>query len=205
MPAARLARWLDGFATRHGCPTYAVAPGAADVVRLTGSDGSTAALAVPFPPLCADPTAPYAGLVDHVLRPRTLGLVLLRRGGYAVGLSRAGTITDAKAGTRHVQGRTAAGGWSQHRYARRRANQTAELVAAVAEQTARLLLPVAGTLDAVVTGGDRRLLATLLGEARLAPLRALVLARVLDVADPRARTLARAVEQAGASVIELAD
>ena len=31
--------------------------------------------------------------------------------------------TAHKVGTRHVQSRTAAGGWSQQRYARRRANQ----------------------------------------------------------------------------------
>ena len=56
-------------------------------------------------------------------------LLLLRRGGYGVGrASQGGALAASKVGTRYVQSRTAAGGWSQHRFARRRDNQAAGLI-----------------------------------------------------------------------------
>ncbi len=69
-----------------------------------------------------------------------LGVVLVRRGGYAVGLASGGTFSASKVGTRHVQSRTAAGGWSQQRFARRRGNQADALVDAVVGHARRILL-----------------------------------------------------------------
>ncbi|HSE55432.1 MAG TPA: acVLRF1 family peptidyl-tRNA hydrolase, partial [Nocardioidaceae bacterium] len=197
---ARLAGWLDGFQARHGTLTFATET---DVVALVGADGVTAVLVPPFPPFRADPQAPYAGLVAHVSRPRTVGLLLVRRGGFGVGVGRAGRLLASKVGTRYVQSRTAAGGWSQQRYARRRANQTAELVGAAAEQAERLLASRVDELDAVVVGGDRRLVRTVLEEPRLAKVAALVTGRVLDVADPRQQVLEKALDRAGSCLIEL--
>ena len=54
--------------------------------------------------------------------------------------SLAGTLTAAKVGSRHVQSRTAAGGWSQQRFARRRGKQADELVDAVVRHARRILL-----------------------------------------------------------------
>ena len=68
-----------------------------------------------------------------------LGVLLIRRGGYAVGLARGAAFAESKVGKRHVQSRTAAGGWSQQRFARRRGNQADELVRAVTEHTLRIL------------------------------------------------------------------
>ena len=73
-----------------------------------------------------------AGLATWAEPPHRTGLVLVRRGGYAVGVAAGERLTASKVGTRYVQSRTAAGGWSQQRYARRRVNQADELVAAVA-------------------------------------------------------------------------
>ena len=56
------------------------------------------------------------------------GVLLLRRAGYAVAAFEGGTVAEKKVGTRHIHGRTAAGGWSQQRYARRRDNQADEIV-----------------------------------------------------------------------------
>jgi VLRF1 release factor-like protein len=53
----------------------------------------------------------------------------------------------------------------------------------------RVLVPAAGRLDAVVLGGDRRALDEVMADQRLAPLRALVADRVLDVPDPRLAVL----------------
>ena len=60
-----------------------------------------------------------------------LAVVLVRRGGYAVGVASGDRLTAHKVGTRYVQSRTAAGGWSQQRFARRRANQADGLVGEV--------------------------------------------------------------------------
>ena len=60
-----------------------------------------------------------------------LAVLLLRRGGYAVALAAEDGLLAHKVGSRHVQSRTAAGGWSQQRFARRRGNQADALVGAV--------------------------------------------------------------------------
>ncbi len=68
-----------------------------------------------------------------------LAVVLVRRGGYAVGVGSGDRLTSHKVGSRYVQSRTAAGGWSQQRFARRRANQADGLVGAAVEHAVRLL------------------------------------------------------------------
>ena len=107
----RLDRWLRGFEERHG-PVVCTAE--QQQVRLDALDGAVAVCEVPFPPLALpapDGTA-YAGLVEHALRPRRVGILLARLGGHAVGVLDGQELVTTKAGQRHVQGRTAAGGWS---------------------------------------------------------------------------------------------
>ncbi|MDP9393564.1 MAG: hypothetical protein M3Q27_04555, partial [Actinomycetota bacterium] len=120
VPARRLARWLDGFAERHGATSYDATP---ELVTVRATDAATAEVEVPFPPLAVDPALPYGGLLDHVARPRRVGVLLVRRGGHAAGIFDGGRLVSAKVGSRHVQGRSAAGGWSQQRFARRREGQ----------------------------------------------------------------------------------
>ena len=125
-----------------------------------------------------------------------LGVVLIRRGGYAVGLAIGGTVKVSKAGSRHVQGRTAAGGWSQQRFARRRENQADALVAAVAGHAERLLVRGAGGIPAgLVTGGDRALVAAVLADPRCRPLTDLPRRDLPDLPDPDSRVLAEAVRR----------
>ena len=175
MPPARLGRWLTGFADRHGA---VVTTSAADEVRLLAADGAEALVEVPFPPLSGD-------LEEHVRRQRTVGVVLVRKGGHAIGVFVGDRLVDSKVGTRHVQGRTAAGGWSQQRFARRREGQTAVAVTAAADTAARVLLP--HDLDAVVAGGDRGMVDEVLADPRLRHLT--VSGRLLDVPDPRLAVL----------------
>ncbi|HRW18293.1 MAG TPA: acVLRF1 family peptidyl-tRNA hydrolase [Dermatophilaceae bacterium] len=120
-----------------------------------------------------------------------LGLVLIRRGGYAVGLAREGRLVASKAGRRRVQSRTAAGGWSQQRYARRRANQADELVEAVAEHAVRLL--AGEQLQGLVVGGDRSLASAVLAEPGLGVLGELPRRELPDLPDPDLRLLQRAL------------
>ncbi len=88
-----------------------------------------------------------------------------------------------------MHGRSAAGGQSQKRFARRREGQARVALAASADTAARILVPAAAQLDAVVLGGDRSALSTVLADERLAVLRPLVSGDVLDVPDPRLRVL----------------
>jgi hypothetical protein len=183
--AARLARWVDGFAERHGGPSVVGRDGAALV--LTAPDGARAAFtsAFPLPAHVEDVT----GLLSWVGTPRRCAVVLVRRGGYACALldtGRAGAaaVTASKVGTRYVQSRTAAGGWSQQRFARRRDNQARDLTRAVADHAVRLVPP--GSADWLVTGGDRALVEAVLGDPRLRALTAMHRGPHLTVGDPRA-------------------
>src|SRR5690348_5428239 len=66
---ARLRRWLDGFADRHGRTTWAVVDGALDGVAEDGSTARCAAL-LPFEPRAEGAEEPAVGLdaafVAHV-------------------------------------------------------------------------------------------------------------------------------------------
>ena len=88
-----------------------------------------------------------------VPRPTRWGVLLVRKGGFAVARLAGERIVESKVGQRHVQGRTKAGGQSQQRFARRRDNQARQAYEAAAEHAVRILgeLPPAA---AVVTGGD---------------------------------------------------
>jgi hypothetical protein len=184
----RLARWLDGFVERHG--EIAVTP-APDGVVVTAADGEVAECH-----LLLGAAEDLDSLVTEALRPRRLGLLLVRRGGYAVGVAAGTRLVASKVGSRYVQSRTAAGGWSQHRFARRRENQARAAAGDTADVVARLLVPEAGALQGLVTGGDRRLVDDVLADPRLTPLRALRVERFLDVPDPKLIVLKTAVTAA---------
>jgi hypothetical protein len=164
------------------------------VVHLTVVSGARAACAVPFPPLDVELALPYGGLVEHALTERTVGAVLVRRGGFATGVFHGATLLASKVGARPVPGRSAAGGWSQQRFARRRAEAARRAFDAASTTAIRVLAPFAGRLEALVVGGDRTaldaVLATVLADRRLAVLRGLPVVTVPDVPEPRHRVLA---------------
>jgi hypothetical protein len=96
-------------------------------------------------------------------------------------------------GSHYVQGRTKAGGWSQQRYARRRANQAGRSFEAAAADAAEILLPRLGSLEALITGGDRAAVSAVLAEPGLERLAEPGLRHgfgVLAVPDPNAHVLA---------------
>ncbi len=191
VPPERLPRWLDGFAGRHGAVEATLS---SDTVTLVAEDGAGAVIAVPFLPWL--PVGePLDALLAHVGRTRAVGVVLVRKGGYAVGRFVGARLVESKVDSTYVQGRTKAGGWSQQRYARRRDNQSAKAYAETADVAARLLVPHAATLDAFVGGGDPPAVAAVLADPRLASLRPLLQPRVLPVPDPRLRVLEAFPEQ----------
>jgi hypothetical protein len=187
----RLRGWLDGFYSRHDGATE-------QGLVLTGtSNGDTATL---FPPPGhPDPTDIDALLADLV-RPPRIALLLARKGAAAVGVVDGTTVTVSKVQRFYVQGRTAAGGSSQQRYARRRANQADAAVARAADIAARVLLPYASAhpdpVTALVCGGDRSMIDTVLADRRLAPLAALRHPHLLECPEPRFDVLTEAAAAA---------
>lgn len=198
----RVAGWVDGFSERHGGIETSWSP---EVVTAVAADSAVAELQVPFPPLVAATGDPIESFVEHAAQDRLVGVLLVRRGGYAAGVFDGTRLIASKVGSRHVQGRSAAGGWSQQRFARRRAGQGRLALSAAADVAAPLLLPYVGRLDGLVLGGDRASVATVLADHRLAPLRTLPVGPHLDVPDPRQVVLERAARQFRAVRIRVVD
>lgn len=192
----RLNRWLDGFVQRHG------APETEDGLVITGADGVTAEL---FPPPGAGPVATIDELIAEARLPRRIGLLLARRGALGVATAFGADIEVSKVETSYVQGRTAAGGWSQQRYARRRGNQATAAVEKAVEITHRVLLPAVDRLSALVCGGDRATVGAILAEPRLAPLARVRSERFLEVAEPRYAVLEEAATAARRVRVRLSD
>jgi hypothetical protein len=198
----RLAGWLTRFGARHGGLAYAAGETA---VVLTAADGAVAECRVPFPPLRADPAAPYGGLIEHAVAERRVGVLLVRLGGHAAGVFAGTRLVASKVGARQVHGRSAAGGWSQHRFARRRQGQVRTALAAAADVAAATLVPAVPGLDAVVLGGDRRAVDSVLADPRLAALLPLVVEPRLDVPDPRLRVLEQTPRQFRATRVRVVE
>lgn len=187
----RLGRWVEGFVERHGACTTALGDAAAPgTVVLVAADGSEAHIEVPFPPLATLGAPVLEALLAHVLRPRTVGVLLVRLGGYAAGVFDGGVLVSSKVGSRQVHGRSAAGGWSQQRFARRREGQASVALQSAADNAVRIL--VGRPMDAVVVGGERTAVEAVLDDRRLAEVKALVTGRLLDVPDPRLTVLQKA-------------
>ena len=207
VPPERLVSWIVTFAQRHGgaAPDRPVTPGEdGAVVTFTAADGAVAECHPPFPPVPSGPGAadgrpPEAvvraaaeALAAHAAADRTIGVLLVRLGGYAVGVFSGSPprLIDSKTGSRPVHGRSAAGGWSQHRFARRRENQAATALRAAADAAAEVFGRYGpDRLDAVVLGGDKRSAAGLRGDARLEKYLAKATGRFLTVPDPRLAVL----------------
>ncbi len=214
--AERLPGWAERFAAAHGavrCDQHD------DGLHLSAADGSTALLQSPWPPA----GRPGRGatelerLASLAAQSRTVAVVLIRSGGYALGLCRDGVVLAAKSGSGFSQSRSGAGGSSQQRSARRRANQADAMLERVAEH-AKLLFgpqpPASGTgpgttylgiAEYLVLGGDRALTSLFMAEPRAAFLVRLPQLRFLDVPDPKASVLKTAAREVQAIRIRVTD
>jgi hypothetical protein len=203
----RLLSWFERFAESHG--GAALTRTAADRVKVRAVDAAMAAVDVPFgplaPPHVEQPGLAVSSLVEHVCRPRRIGLVLVRLGAHSVGIAWGGEIEQSSTGRHLVHGRNKAGGWSQQRFARRREGQSRRALDAAADTVARVLLPAWERLDAVVLGGDRHALHALRGDSRLSGLLGSAEPRVLDVPEPRRAVLDEAARRALAVEVHVHD
>jgi hypothetical protein len=192
VPAERVVRWMANFETRHGATAYDVRDGA---LEGTAADGSTFTARLPFDTAYEGPPEP-AGLAAAVAPPDQWGVLLVRKGGFAVARMAGEAIAEHKIGQRHVQGRTKAGGQSQQRFARRRDNQARQAFEAAADHAARILRP-----GPLVTGGDHAAVDEVLADPRLRGVT--VVGPWLAVADPKRAVLDQAVGDAMAVRVEV--
>jgi hypothetical protein len=201
VPAERLVRWFDNFGTRHGAPDLAVHEGR---LVATAPDGTVAEAALPFGRAyhAAPEVAAFRVAAEAPVR---WGVLLVRKGGFAVAAGRGPAPEVSKVGQRHVQGRTKAGGQSQQRFSRRRDNQARQAYEAAADHAHRILVAEFGGLEALVCGGDRAAVEAVLADPRLAALADRRSEPWLPVPDPRRAVLDEAVRDARAARVTVAD
>ena len=118
---------------------------------------------------------------DHVV-----AALLVRLGGYAVGVFEGERVVASKVGTRFVKGRHKKGGSSSSRFRRRREEQARVLLDAAAETFERVVEPY--SVEFVALGGDRRAVDQVLERIDL---QAPSLPRFFITGDPRQRDLER--------------
>ncbi|MCW2850269.1 MAG: hypothetical protein JWR90_4243 [Marmoricola sp.] len=193
MPVTRLVRWVQNFTSRHGETTLV---GRQDGLGGRAADGSSFAAHLPFGGAYDGP-ADLDSFAEACAPPVDWGILLVRKGGFAVARLHGEATVDSKTGQRHVQGRTKAGGQSQQRFARRRDNQARQAYEAASEHAARIL---AGA-RIVVVGGDHVAVEAVLSDRRLADL--VVVPPFLAVPDPRRAVLVQAVLDAGSVRVEV--
>src|SRR5213078_4229858 len=87
---------------------------------------------------------------DHVV-----AALLVRLGGYAVGVFEGEHLVASKVGSRFVKGRHKKGGSSSGRFSRRRDEQAHALIEEAAEVAVRVLDPWRDRVEFAALGGDR--------------------------------------------------
>lgn len=194
VPRERFERWVANFGDRHGEVALAVE---ADGLYGMGGDGSTFHARLPFEGAYAGP--PEAAAFAHeIAPPADWGVLLVRKGGFAVARLAGERLVESKVGQRHVQGRTKAGGQSQQRFARRRDNQARQAYEAAADHAARIL---GDRTPLLVTGGDHGAVQEVLADPRLR--RVDVVPPWLPVPDPRRGVLEQAIRDAASATVEV--
>jgi len=113
------------------------------------------------PPLPPGENAMFVGwdqrsLLDILGSQNLVAVLLLRRGGFSVGVFQGDLLVSSKTGRRFVKNRHRKGGQSQRRFDRIREKQVDELFDKTCELAWKTLSPFLPRLEAVFLGGDRR-------------------------------------------------
>jgi hypothetical protein len=193
VPPARWERWVANFTTGHGGAELSVSGGA---LHGAAADGSHFTARLPFAATYDGP-AEAADFATAARAPGEWGVLLVRKGGFAIARMNGTTLAEHKVGQRHVQGRTKAGGQSQQRFARRRDNQARQAYEAAAGHAARIL----GGARIVVAGGDHAAVDAVLDDPRLSSVT--VVDPWLPVPDPRRAVLDQAIADAQAVAVDV--
>ena len=128
-------------------------------------------------------------LFEELTRDHVVAAVLVRLGGFAVGLFEGERLVVSKVGSRFVKGRHRKGGSSSGRFGRRREEQARALIEAAAGTAGTVLEPHRARIEHVALGGDR---AAARKVVELLPwLGEKALPRFFTVPEPRHRELER--------------
>lgn len=103
---------------------------------------------------CIEP----APLIEALERRRTVGVFLLRLGGFSTGVFRGDALVASKTDQRFVKNRHRKGGQSQRRFERIREKQVHELFGKACEEARATIGPYEAEVQHVFLGGDRRTL-----------------------------------------------
>jgi Actinobacteria/chloroflexi VLRF1 release factor len=177
---------LEGTAGRT---TYA-----AGVVTIEPEEGDALVVRPPFGLTHAGryDEVHVAPLLEELAADHLVAALLVRLGGYAVGVFEGERLVASKVGSRFVKGRHKKGGSSANRFRRRREEQAKALVEEAAEVAVAVLGPWRDRVDHVALGGDRSAAdAVLAARPDLAWLRERALDRFFTVPEPRQRVLER--------------
>ncbi len=169
VPAQRIHGWVDRFTTGHG-PLVEDFDDAGLLLR--AADGATALLRAPWP---ADGrpgrgTTELERLASLAAQERALGLLLVRRGGYALASASGSTVRATKSGNRFIDAKT------------------------TAEHAAKVF---AGQhIEYIVPGGDRALVEQVLAQPALKAVGGRTRLAFLDVQAAKSATLPKAAADA---------
>ena len=135
-------------------------------------------------------TVHLSPLFDALKADYTVATVLVRLGGYAVGVFEGERLVASKVGSRFVKGRHKKGGSSANRFRRRREEQVRALTQEAAAVAADTLRPWREAIEFAAFGGDRKAVAdTLEATSELDWLGDRAVPRFFTVPEPRQRVL----------------
>jgi peptide subunit release factor 1 (eRF1) len=135
-------------------------------------------------------TVHLSPLFDALEADYVVAAVLVRLGGYAVGVFDGDRLVASKVGSRFVKARHKKGGMSANRFRRRREEQGRALALEAAETAAEVLRPWRDHIEFVALGGDRSAVHYALGaNPKLGWLADRSVPRFFTVPDPRLRVL----------------
>ena len=133
-----------------------------------------------------------APLFDTLAEDHVVGVLLVRLGGYAVGVFEGEQLLASKVGSRFVKGRHKKGGYSANRFRRRREGQAKALIDEAATVAGETFEPWRSRIEFVAFGGHRAAIAEVLGASSLLDWTAdRTLPRFFSVPEPRQRVLER--------------
>jgi Actinobacteria/chloroflexi VLRF1 release factor len=131
-------------------------------------------------------------LFDALATDHVVAVLLVRLGGYAVGVFEGERLMASKVGSRFVKGQHKKGGSSANRFRRRRDEQARALIEEAAEVAVRVLEPWRTRVEFTALGGDRAAIDRVLGASpELGWLAEKALPRFFAVPDPRQAVLER--------------
>ena len=125
------------------------------------------ALLPPFPIDTASESNSFDDLRSFISEPKTLGIILLRLGHFAVGIAEDGVLVTTKTGNRYVKGQHRKGGQSSNRFRRNREKWIRELFDQAGEIASSRFRDYPGRIDHLALGGDRVVLGKFLKRVKL--------------------------------------